>query len=642
MFLPNSFASNNTVQSHIQTNGVLRLSVVMKVVLEIPFYGSPKSTPLSHAIGELFEGCYKQDEAKDLNTRKRNASETQISGNFAGSLLREADFQNEFLVRALTNGSNESEYESGISHDTGTGNDSHSVSSQSITPTTRLLCPISFQPFIAFKGLYCTSSDDRDTCIIVEGPPRSPTGLIASPYIPALHDSEVLNSHAMSDRFQDTTVHSLNHENNSHSGNSPTNQAGFSNYDYYATQESKIPEGKSNDSFFIAKQSPVHRGVCLENLGDDEQVNTTCEGSTICQYHIDPEKSPTASRSPNSHSNYDSRVCKMDQLGSLFLPCMKNDSHDLLADSLRTIAHQSRVDDVCGPLSKSSRSPYMNPRAVSLVLPFTDSLKAFESIDQVRQPFVLKDGNLHHPNYTYDHNGPSLPEMEIQSNYNTDAEISPMSPTPVTALKKHNCLVMNGNNIDLDIIPTRMGRDFSTAPIITSGSAIDLNKCVDKVDKEASQASPDQNFGTKCLVPPTNNNETCNTKTKQTISGASVILPRFCGNHKFGRPSGLRRITRRTHSNSIYIRDPEDSSREKSAITKYKKKSLGRKYLIQSVAISLMGVLLSHVPLGKFVMISLLTKHVITIALKSIAVLVLLATTFVIERALADGKKSKQ
>jgi hypothetical protein len=637
MFLPYSFASTNTVQSHIQTNGVLRLSVVMKVVLELPFYGSPKSTPLSHAIGELFEGCYKQDEAKDLNTRRRNASETQISGNFAGSLLREADFQNEILVRALTNGSNESEYESGISHDTGTGNDSHSVSSQSITPTTRLLCPISFQPFIAFKGLYCTSSDDRDTCIIVEGPPRSPTGLIASPYIPALHDSEVPNSHAVSDRFQDTTVHSLNHENNSNSGNSSTNQAGFSHFNYYATQESKIPEGKSNDSFFIAKQSSVHRGVC--DLGDDEQVNTTCEGSTSCQYHMDPERSPTASRSPNSQSNYDSRVCKMDQLGSLFLPCMKNDSHDLLADSLRTIANQSRVDDVCGPLSKSSRSPYMNPRAVSLVLPFTDSLKVFESTDQVRKPFVLKDGNLHHPNYTYDHNGPSLPEMEIQSNYNTDAEISPMSPVPVTALKKHHCLVMNGNNIDLDIIPTRMRRDFSTASIITSVSSIDFNKCV---HQEISQASPGQNLGKKCLVPPTNNNETCNTKTKLTIRGASVILPKFCGNHKFGRPSGLRRRTRSTHSNSRYNRDPEDSSREKSAKRKFNKKSQGRKYLIQSVAISFMGVLLSHVPFGKFVLISLLTKHVITIALKSIAVLILLATTVVIERALANGKKSKQ
>lgn len=611
----------------------------MKVVLELPFYGSPKSTPLSHAFGELFEGCYKQDDATGLNTRKRNASETQISGNFAGSLLREADFQNEFLVRALTNGSNESEYESGISHDTGTGNDSHSVSSQSITPTTRLLCPISFQPFIAFKGLYCTSSDDRDACIIVEGPPRSPTGLIASPYIPALHDSEVLNSHAMSDRFQDTTVHSLNHENNSNSGNSSTNQAGFNNLNYSATQESKITEGKSIDSFFTAKQSLVHRGVCIENLGDDDQVNTTCEGSTTCQYHIDPERSPTASRSPNSHLNYDSRVCKMDQLGSLLLPCMKNDSHDLLADSLRTIAHQSRVDDVCGSLPKSSRSSYMNPRAVSLILPFTDSLKAFENIDQVRQPFVPKDGNSHHPNYTYDHNGPSLPEMGIQSNYNTDAEFSPMSPAPVTALSKHRCLVMNGSDIDLDIIPTRMGKDFSTAPIIRSGYSIDLNQCV---DQEISQASPDQDFGEKCLVPPIKKNETCNTKTKLTINGASVILPRFCGDHKFERPSGLRRITRRTNLNRRYSRYPEDSSREKSANTKFEKKSQGRKHLIQSVAISLMGVLLSHIPSGKFVLISLLTKHVITIALKSIAVSILLATTLVIERTLADGKKSKQ
>ena len=656
-----SFASNHVVETHIQSNAVLRLSVVIKVVAEQPFRGVPRSTPLSHAIGELFEGCYKQDEARGAfntpygtcvdSTRRRNASDTHISGNFSGSLLREADFQNEFLVRTLTNGSNESEYtESGVTHETGTGNESHSASSQSITPTTRLLCPISFQPFIAFKGLYCTSTDDHDSCIIADAPPRSPTGLIASPYIPPIQDGgnssiddpKTLSSssvnHDISDSNQNTITQSLIHGDIQNS--SVTDQTRFSNHDYFAVQDRKTLEGNSKDPFLFGKESSPHRGLCLGNMDHDDQINTTCEGSTVFQCHIGPDVCPTASptgvhfnsRNYNPQLSYDPRVHKMDQLGNLFLPCMKGDSHDLLADSLRTISHQSHVKDTCGTLSKISRSSYINPKQVSLTLPFTDSLKTF----QVRRPYVLENEIQSHPNYTYDHNGSSLRDFEMQSNYNTDAEVSPISPPPLTSLTQQFFLPTKGNNIDSDIIPTRKRRDISISPNISSSTIIDPSKC--EFRGIAGALIGDCSL-TEFLVLPVNDNESCKSKKKLTISRANLKAAKFslCG-RKSVRPSAQCQTresrTSHGHLNDQPLKFPLDISLK--AKTTQEKKDLR-----QSVAISLLGVLLSQVSQDKLVLVSSFTKHAITMALKSIVVIILLATIFIIEGARTDKKSLK-
>ena len=644
MYLLCSFASNHVVETHIQDNAVLKLSVVIKVVAEQQFRGVPRSTPLSHAIGELFEGCYKQDEARGVfntpygtcvdNTRRRNASDTHISG----SLLREADFQNEFLVRTLTNGSNESEYtESGVTHETGTGNESHSASSQSITPTTRLLCPISFQPFIAFKGLYCTSTDDHDSCIIAEAPPRSPTGLIASPYIPPIQDggnSSIDDPKILiSDSCQDTTIHSSIHGNIQNS--SFTDQTRFGNHDYFAVQERKTLEENSNDVSMLAKESSPHR---IGNMYHDDQINTTCEGSTIFHCHIGPDICPTASptgvhfhsRNFNPQLCYDPRVHKMDQLGNLFLPCMKDDSHDLLADSLRTISHQSHVNDTCGSLSKISRSSYINPKQVSLTLPFTDSSKTL----QVRRPYALENDIQSHPNYTYDHNGCSLRDFEMQSNYNTDAELSPISPPPLTSLTQQFLLATKGNKINSDIIPTRKRREISASPNISSSTSIDPNKC--EVQGIVG-ASIDDSFLTEFLVLPVTDNG--KSKTKLTISKASLKSAKFglCV-RKSVRPSAQYQ-TRQSRNSYGHLND--QSSKFPLGISLKAKSTEEKKYLRQSVAISLLGVLLSQVSKDTLVLVSSFSKHAITMALKSISVIIVLVTIYIIEGARTDKRSSK-
>ena len=655
MYLLCSFASNHVVETHIQNNAVLKLSVVIKVVAEQPFRGVPRSTPLSHAIGELFEGCYKQDEARGVfntpygtcvdSTRRRNASDTHISG----SLLREADFQNEFLVRTLTNGSNESEYtESGVTHETGNGNESHSASSQSITPTTRLLCPISFQPFIAFKGLYCTSTDDHDSCIIAEAPPRSPTGLIASPYIPPIQDGgnssvddpKILSSsslnHDISDSCQDTTIHSSIHGNIQNS--SCTDQTRFGNHDYFAVQERKTLEENSNDLSMLAKESSPHRGLCIGDMHHDDQINTTCEGSTIFHCHIGPDICPTASptgvhfhsRNFNPQFCYDPRVHKMDQLGNLFLPCMKDDSHDLLADSLRTISHQSHVNDTCGSLSKISRSSYINPKQVSLTLPFTDSSKTL----QVRRPYALANEIQSHPNYSYDHNGCSLRDFEMQSNYNTDAELSPISPPPLTSLTQQFLLASKGNKTDSDIIPTRKRRDISASPNISSSTSIDPNKC--EVQGVVG-ASIDDRFLTEFLVLPVTDNESCKSKKKLTISKASLKPAKFSLRGRKSVRSSAQCQTRQSRNSYGHLN--YQSSKFPQGISLKAKSTEEKKDLRQSVAISLLGVLLSQVSKGTLVLVSSFSKHAITMTLKSISVIIVLATIFIIEEV-RIGKKS--
>lgn len=460
-FLWSSFASRESVKRHIQTNGSLKLSASMKVVTG----GSPLQAKGSPQFDDAFNGCYRQNDTRSYsicgdNPRLVMKDYCGNSSNFSKeisrsrSLLREADCHIDILNSARINAQDSLPPKHAEALATPDSyEDCYSSSSPQSNSPTRLLCPISFQPFIAFQGLYATTSCDIDNSITVEASQRSPTGLIAPPYIPANSgnmETEVIaavagkgpeNSEIIDGEeggSSNSQSPKINDDNDDSSRNPPQSEVNASSFSVNKTQG--VTPGCNHTV------NPTVAGI--ESLSDQNCCKE--HGLVALSSEISGHKAASPLISINDKDDSDTKclsfarrdTSRADHTSNLLMPSGKGIPSDLLANSLHTLAQHSRSSETDHPLSMTSHGSHPSPKQISLTLPFKEvssyTNKLYETPDCGTtvdfgddessnigmSPTKAERIHGRHDNLQSFHSS----EMGLRSTLNTDTEISPMSP----------------------------------------------------------------------------------------------------------------------------------------------------------------------------------------------------------------------
>jgi hypothetical protein len=446
----------------------------MKVVSGV----SPIHSKVSPQQDDIFGGCYSKNETRSYsicgdNPRLLMKEYCGNSSNFgkeisrSKSLLREADNHIDLLNSSRLTAQDASapnHLETLATPDSLEGCNS---STQSNSPA-RLLCPISFQPFIAFQGLYATTSCEMyatttsyqvDNLIAVEASQRSPTGLIAPPYLPpnsgnmeteliAAEDDNRLNCNESLDNAESGSIISqstkLSEDNNDSSRLPPQSErkdASFSGTSFILDKTQGVTRGHNHS---------VHPTVAgIESLSDQNCYHDRGLRPLSSDYSDHRDASPLIKI--NDKDDFDNTclffarrdTTRADHTSNLLMPCGKGVPLDLLANSLHTVAQHSRSIETDHPvLNGSTHASHPSPKQISLTLPFkelaTFGNKLYETPDCGTTAEIGDDGSSNiglsltraERNHGYHDNLQSSHsfEMGLRSTLNTDAEISPMSP----------------------------------------------------------------------------------------------------------------------------------------------------------------------------------------------------------------------
>ena len=486
-----SFASRESVKRHIQTNGSLKLSATMKVVAG----GSPLHSKVSPQFDDVFNGCYRQNDTRSYsicgdNSRLAMKEYCGNSSNFSKdidrskSLLREADYHIDLLNSARLNVHDSLPPKHSEALSTPDSYEDYTGSPQSNSPT-RLLCPISFQPFIAFQGLYATTTCEIDNSITVEASQRSPTGLIAPPYIPVTSgntDTEVIAS----EDAKSPNCHKI--IDNQESGS-------------IMLQSIKMPDD-NNDcernntcgaSFIFDKtqgvttgcNSAVHSAVAgIESLSDQNYYNE--RGIMPLSSEVSDHK---AASPLNTINDFDNKcltftwrdTSRADHTSNLLTPCGKGVAFDLLADSLHTVAQHSRSIETDHPLSMTSHGSHPSPKQINLTLPFKDVTSCGNRLYDTDCGTTAEFGDDGSSNIgKHGHHDNSF-EMSMRSTLNTDAEISPMSPPSYFSYSDLYCHQNILPEVGAIMLPTifegRQKSDIAGRNLVTPYPQSQLERC---------------------------------------------------------------------------------------------------------------------------------------------------------------------
>ena len=378
------------------------------------------------------------------------------------------------------------EYDYSLTTITDHNDHSDSATPQSTTPTTRLLCPISFQPFIAFKGLYCTSSNDHDTfqLQLQEAQPRSPTGLIAPPYIPVTSDTAGdVNCagggvgvgggavddpsspvHALHSKEDSTTIFNLTSLSASHmevssSDCKPDAMKGM--------DEMRQVAGGGGGGGFISATAGVVGDNHISHLScnsGNHILSKTAENTVLRKGGYQLKNSPDIT-SKSSDMVFKSNCMftpKADNVGGLFLPCIRSDTFDLLADSLGTIAQHSHTEESAYSLEPIPTSPHTSPKLFNLILPFNEMQCDGNNVDGDTQEHCTTGDNDNDNDNGDEMASPSCfskkqifsaPFIDVSSTLNTDAEMSPMSPPSFSSLSDMYCSDTNHLEDAVTVLP---------------------------------------------------------------------------------------------------------------------------------------------------------------------------------------------
>jgi hypothetical protein len=429
---------------------------------------SPIHSKVSPQLDDVFGGCYNKNETRSYsicgdNPRLLMKDYCGNPSNFgkeisrSSSLLREADCHVDLLHSSRLNAQDTSPPNYVEALATPDSFEGYNSSTQSNSPP-RLLCPISFQPFIAFQGLYATTSSEVDNLITVEASQRSPTGLIAPPYIPlnsgnteteliAAEDESTVNGNQSPDNAESGSVISqsakISIDNNDSSRlprQSERNNASLSSTSFIVDKTQRVTPGYNHT---------IHPTVArIESLSDQSYYND--RGLLSLKSDVSDHRDASPLIEIDGKDDFDNKclffarrdTSRADNTSNLLMPCSKGVPLNLLANSLHTVAQHSRSSETDHPVSMTTHSSHPSSKQISLTLPFTEVAsfgnKRYETPDCGTTAEIGDDGSSniglsltraernrgYHDKLQISHSF----EMGLRSTLNTDAEISPMSP----------------------------------------------------------------------------------------------------------------------------------------------------------------------------------------------------------------------
>lgn len=632
--------------------------------------GSPLQSKGSPQFDDAFNGCYRQNDTRSYsicgeNPRLVIKDYCGNSNNFSKeisrsrSLLREADCHIDLLNSARIDAQETLPTKNAEALATPDSyEDCYSSGSPQSNCPTRLLCPISFQPFIAFQGLYATTSCEIDNSMTVEASQRSPTGLIAPPYIPAnTGNTETEMVAAFTEKGPD--CNKIVDSEDSKSINSQSPKMDDNNDD----RSQNPPLSEVNSSSFNGNKP---QGV---TPGCNHTVNSTVAGiETLsdqdCLMALGSDISDHRAASPlisiNVRDDFDTKclsfarrdTSRADHTSNLLMPSGKGIPLDLLANSLHTLAQHSRSSETDHPLSMTSHGLHPSPKQISLTLPFKEVLcygnKIYETPDCGTtvdfgddessnigmSPTKAERIHGHHDNMQSFHSS----EMGLRSTLTTDAEISPMSPPSYLSYSDLYCQ----QNIQPDV-------GVTTLPTIFEGPhKVDLpdrNLVTPCPLSELEHPSPGEDCSTlESLGSPkrgrsvldTDNNISMNESTVYS-KGAIIKGDSQLGKELQYKPNIQAAILGNT-SHVIHMKKEITFPRKlgKKGTHRFKNKKAKLKYpsqILSNLLIAGVGVLLSQVSMNNTLLqITPWVNLALSVTMRSASVVVILAAILVLDQ----------